>query len=483
MQARRGFDVFAFARGALASLLFALTFAPAAAGAIGDPLGSFVPSPGGNGRGVAVADGSTTAYYTTVGAEDIVYRVDLRTQASLGALDTDLELVAPGTYGFGALDFDPQGKLWGAEYKETQGWIDRIDPGTGAVERRFNAAEQLDSELTGVDGLAVDADGTLWISGEGLGAEQTTVFHVTPEGEELSRFTVPFGNSGLEVDAEGLWLAEIDSQTIHRYDKLGDATGLEFSVAPVEPEDLALDRCTFPGRLALWAHGAALGAGPLAAYDVGVADSTGCPVEDPGPSEPGGGQGNGSGSGGGTAQPGSGGAGIGTGGGSAPVAGKQTWLVVRDPRDPRGTLFTYVWHFGDGSRARGGARIAHRYPCAGIYRVRVTIIDSAGVRRRMRGRVVVAFPRSAFKRHRGLSFSPRVSLLGRRAIVSLRWAGRSRAVRPRAVRWRVDRRRFRPAGPRRRVKARVARGRNHRLVAKVRFSDGRQRMISTCFYH
>lgn len=457
--------MFGFARGALVSLLVSLSLAPAAAAAVGEPLGSFVPERGGNGRGIAVS--GTTGYYTTNVSEDSVFRVNLRTHASLELLDTNLDVVAPGIYAFGALDIDPQGKLWGADYMPSSGWINRIDPSTGAVERILDA-EEVNAELTGIDGLAVDADETLWISGEGQGVGETSVFHVTQAGAIISSFEVPFGNSGLEVDAEGLWLANIDQQKIHRYDRAGNPTGVEFSVAPVNPEDLALDPCSFPGRLALWTYGADLGAGPLAAYDVGAADSGGCPAETEMP-QSGGGQGGGEVSA------------IG-GSGSSPVAGRNTWLSVYDPRDPNGTLFVYVWRFGDGRKARGKGRIAHRYRCAGLYRVRVTVIDTTGARRTYSGRVSVAFPRSATKRYRGIAFGPSVSIAGRKAIASMRWAGRSRNVEPQSVTWKIDRTRFFPALPKARAKAPIVRRRNHSLRAKVQFSDGGRRTISTCFY-
>ncbi|MFM1767857.1 MAG: hypothetical protein RJA22_386 [Verrucomicrobiota bacterium] len=67
------------------------------------------------------------------------------------------------------------------------------------------------------------------------------------------------------------------------------------------------------------------------------------------------------------------------------VAGSdQTWPVSSDfgfsafaSRDPDGTIASYEWDFGDGTRG-SGMTVLHRYASAGSYTVRLTVTDNGG---------------------------------------------------------------------------------------------------------
>jgi hypothetical protein len=445
--------------------------ATSARAAVGARLDAFVPSPARDGRALAIS--GSTAYVSS--QDEGINKVDLAAHAAAGTIET----LGSVPHGFGALAFDPSGALWGAEYFYGTGQIYRIDFGASTIEGVFDAYG-IDAANESIDGLAIDSDATLWLSGEGEGAVSTTVYHVAVSGAPgsyaysvLGEFTVPFGNSGIAVDGEHLWLADIDGRRIVEYDKSGAASGVsfptgEFNGSPVEPEGLALDHCTFPGKLALWTYGANSVAGPLAAYEVGTtSDTSGCP---PPQEESSGGSGS-------SPKLSAGG----PGGGGA-TAGASTLLVAADPADPTGTVFVYLWRFGDGHRLRGHGRVWHRYSCAGLYRVTVTEVDSRGARHVSRGTLSVGFPRRATRRYRGLRFSPHVRVAGRRAKLWLSWRGRGHGVRARSVDWALDRQRGRRFPIHTRVVARVRRGRNHRLRARVHFSNRRAVTIRACFH-
>lgn len=439
--------------------------AASAHAAFGDQLESFDISTY-EARGIAIT-GSTALLSNEDSAA--IDEVNLASHESAGEIAT----TGGPASGFGALAVDPTGRLWAAEYSSTEGNIDLIGAG-GAVQKVFNAAE-LDPEDTYVDGLAIGADGSFWISGEGLQPGPTRVDHFRINSaaetvEEVGHFTVPFGNSGVAIDGEGhLWLAEIESSSggwgteIHEYTEAGaEVRSFLFGTAggeAIHPEGIALDHCTFPGKLALWAYGANGVTSPLAAYEVGTtSDTSGCPARN-GPSISAGG----------------------AGGGGA-TAGGRTLLVAGDPADPTGTLFVYLWRFGDGHRLRGHGRVWHRYRCAGLYRVTVTEIDSQGARHVSRGRLSVGFPRRATKRYRGLRFSPHVRVAGHRAKLWLSWRGRGRGVRARSVDWTLDRRHGWRFPIHSRAVARIRLGRNHRFQARVHFSNRHATTIRACFH-
>lgn len=465
-----------------------LLAAPASAqAAVGDRLSTFSPPQGGNGRALEVQPGTRTGYYSTISSEDQIRRVDMATQAALSSLDTNLDQSQPGRT-FGALSWDSAtGTLVGSEYNSTAGRVYRIDPASGAVTLLFDAGET-DLQLRGLDGLAVDpADGSLFVSGDGLGLPSTRIYHFTASGTQIGTpIEVPFGNSGIAVDGDDLWLANVDGKRIHRYTKAGVDTGASFTAGEdLEPEDLTVDTCTFPGRKALWVHSAALGsAGPMAAYEIGASTNPGCPqgagtpsLRDPGaPTE------------------------IKFGGrGGTARALLPLVLDARSLLDPTGALFVYVWVFDDyridldrprrkprklGPR-RAGGRVTHSYRCAGFYRPRVTVIDASGARKLISASLAVAFPSRATRRHGSLAVSPQLRSSGGVASVSLRVRRLRRSPRTalRSITYRLDGRR---AGTRRRasspVRRRIARGRPHVLDITVRFAGphGTKR-IRTCF--
>jgi DNA-binding beta-propeller fold protein YncE len=269
-------------RSALLGVLVIACAAPCASAAVGDQLALFTPTPSGDGRGIAVLGASSDAYYSTADGANVIDRVNLATHASEPILTTTLGQIDPGR-AFGALAYDAaSGTLWAAEYAGNHGLVDRVDRASGAVTRMFDAHD-LDPANTGIDGLAVAQDGSLWLSADGLGTATTTIYHITTSGGLVGSFSVGMGNSGLAVDGATLWLADINNHVIAQYDKSGTPTGLRFPTPGVDPEGLSVDTCTFPGRTALWTNSAGFGASPLAAYDIGPSSNTSCPAPAGGP--------------------------------------------------------------------------------------------------------------------------------------------------------------------------------------------------------
>jgi len=76
---------------------------------------------------------------------------------SLTIADASADLAIP-SYAQGAA-FDGAGKLWVARSHNRWGELDRLDPATGAVERRFAVAG-------GIEGIAFDQGGLLWAVSE-----------------------------------------------------------------------------------------------------------------------------------------------------------------------------------------------------------------------------------------------------------------------------------------------------------------------------
>lgn len=440
--------------------------APAGAGAAtGTQLDTFVPSPSGNGRGIKMsAARSSTAYYSTYGSADVIYKVNTKTHAAAGQLDTNLETLAPGK-DFGALAWDATtGTLWGSEYSGSTGWIDRIDPISGAVTRVFDA-HAADAANSGVDGLAVDSDGTLWVSGDGLGQPSVLVYHFSSSGAVLDSFTAPFANSGIVVDGDYLWLADIDGQVVHQYDKTGASTGVSFSTAGagIDPEDLTIDYCSFSGKKAIWAYSSAFAGAAMAAYEIGDDSNAGCPADSPGSKPPG---------------PPTAIVPV-----TSPVAGTPTRFDVTSGDDPSGTLYIYIWRFGDGKSLTGGGIVDHTFRCAGYYTVRVTVMNGSTVVARLSLKITVGFPRTAAKTYRGLEVSPTVRVKSRRITIKLRkrkveFEGRRAVVG--GTTYFLDRRKL---GSGRKARGRIKRGRTHSLKLKVKFKRPRHRLqIKACFY-
>ena len=78
-------------------------------------------------------------------------------RASLNVSDASAQVAIP-SYAQGAA-FGPDGRLWVARSADRWGELDRLDPATGAVERRYAVAP-------GIEGIAFDRDGVLWAVSE-----------------------------------------------------------------------------------------------------------------------------------------------------------------------------------------------------------------------------------------------------------------------------------------------------------------------------
>jgi len=477
-----------------------LALLPASAfAALGTQLTWFVPSPGSGtngGRGLAIS--GSTAYISST--DEPIYVVDLAAKQTTGTLETRGQV--PG--GFGALTGDSSGQLWGSEY-QNEGWIDKIN-GAESVERVFNAGlfELLNEpENWGIDGLSADSDGTLWLKGEAIGATEKKIYHAEPNGTVLGYCIAPFDASGIAVDGADMWVASTNGGHIYEFEKktTGGAcipvesagTSVSFPTGEansetVKPEGIALDHCTFPGHLALWAFGAAFVSGPLVAYEIGPysGSTSDCPPPPkkeepkqtpstststtPAPSAP----------------PSKGISSLGLaggngGGGRGAYAGGTLLLAAADPSDPTGLLFTYIWSFGDGSTLTGHGRVKHIYRCAGLYHLSVTDIDTTGARHASTGELAVGFPRADNKSYRGLRFSPHVRVSGHKATLWLSWSGKGRHVSERSIDWKLDKQHGKRFGVRTHAVGKVALGRNHSMTAIARFSNGHSTTIKACF--
>jgi PKD domain-containing protein len=475
----------------LLALVASIAFVPTAAyGALGTQLTWFMPSPGSGtngGRGLAIS--GSTAYVSST--DEPIYVVDLAAHQTTGTLETKGRV--PG--GFGALTGDPSGQLWGSEY-QNEGFIDKIN-GAEAVEPVFNGAEFAPEPAIAIDGLSADSDGTFWLKGEGILASSKTIYHVEQNGHVLGYCTVEFDASGIAVEGADMWVASVGGHRIYEFEKkttegmcgpvksegkeVSFPTG-EANSEEVSPEGIAFDHCTFPGHLALWTFGAAFVSGPLVAYEIGPysGSTTDCPPppkkeeqkkeetkstppsapKASGPSAPTGGTGTGSG---------------------APLAGGSLLLQAADPADPTGTLFVYIWQFGDGTGLTGHGRINHTYTCAGLYHVTVTDIDGSGARHTTSGELSVGFPRSTTKTYRGLRFGPHVRVSGHKATLWLSWSGKGKHVSARSVDWRLDNQRGRRFAVKTHAVGKVTLGRNHNMTAIAHFSNGHSTTIRACF--
>lgn len=455
-----------------------------ALGAVGDRLSIITPvTPGtsGNGRGLEIPTASRTAWYSTSGSGQAIFQTDVATNTYQGSLTTTL---STSVYSFGALAWDSvESVMWGSEYSGSSGWIDRINPASGAVTRVFDAKAVFGSQLDGVDGLTVDSDGTLWMSGDGINwPGGTRVVHASKTGTDLGgEFTAPFGNSGIIADTSGLWLVDHQNGAVHLYSRAGAALGVSFPTTGLaEPEDGTLDTCTFPGKKALWIYQSMLGgSGQMAAYEVGPSDNSGCP---PAPAQPA------------TTTPGSSGAlpalpeirpANGTGGTDL-YPGARVVFLATSALDPTGTLYVYRWDFGDGTRVVSGrGRITRRFACPGFYRVRVTVLTSVGGRVRITAQaIVIQFSRGKIISANGLRVLPFVVPSGNRVRVALstqKVTARAPRVTETAFAWDHS-----PVRTARRPLAAVTfpRGRvgRHTLRWGARFSRGGIRRQSSCLW-
>jgi len=76
---------------------------------------------------------------------------------TLTLADASAELAIP-SYAQGAA-FDRDGRLWVARSHNRWGELDRLDPATGAIERRYAVAP-------GIEGIAFDQRGLMWAVSE-----------------------------------------------------------------------------------------------------------------------------------------------------------------------------------------------------------------------------------------------------------------------------------------------------------------------------
>lgn len=465
----------------LLTVLPLLLMSPRADASLGNRLDAFVPE-----AGQAIAVSGSTAYLGSQGSEDIS-QIDLATHAKIGSIDPS----GKAPQGFSAFTADSSGGLWAAE-AAARGQIYRMDVVTESMDSVFSAQE-LGSTSESVDGLAVDADGTLWLKGTSTSAHLSVIYHIQLLHEVtgyaykvIGAFTVPFESTGLAVDGQDLWLADTSAGKIRQYDKAGEPLpGAVFDVGElngqaVRPDGLALDYCTFPGKLAIWAYGAGGTSGQLVAYEIGPgATSPKCPL--PRSEEP-------------------------------AIAGAWTFPVVSQapprasigaprlralaqdngaragspvllegfvPGDRKGHRFTYTWDLGDGIKRAGPGRLSHIYRCAGIYTISVTATAASGAAHTTVGTLTVGFPRSTGRSYRGVRVSPRVRLEGHDAVAWLSWSGHQRPAAARWVSWGLDRRHTARASIRTNVT--TLKG-DHRLSAVAHFGKGQTVAIKACFY-
>ena len=62
----------------------------------------------------------------------------------------------------------------------------------------------------------------------------------------------------------------------------------------------------------------------------------------------------------------------------APMAGEWIRFDATSSHDPDGTIISYEWDFGDGTRRIAPAVVNHRYTVSGVYRVTLTVTDNDG---------------------------------------------------------------------------------------------------------
>jgi gluconolactonase len=115
----------------------------------------------------------------------------------------------------------------GAAPDYTTGWIERVDPETGKVERLFDNVDGI--PLTGPNDIVFDRDGGFWFTDHGkkhgrqmdLGA----VFYVGPSGSKQAAFPLLGPNGiGLSPDEQELYVAETPTGRLWAYqiDRAGE---------------------------------------------------------------------------------------------------------------------------------------------------------------------------------------------------------------------------------------------------------------------
>lgn len=451
---------------ATACFVLLLLLPATASAAVGDQLDTFKPSPSGNGRGIEMYGTSTTAFHSTSTSQEAIHQSNLKTHASISTILTNVSI----TQGYGALAWDTtKNVLWAVEFAQSTGRVFTINPTNGSAVVAFDMTT-IDPAAIGLDGLSVDNDGSLWISADGEGKATTNVYHVTSTGTQIGMFSVSFGNSGVAVDGDNLWLADHDAGQIKKYDKTGAYAGVTVTAAAeIKPEDLTIDDCTFTGKKALWTYSSGFGGSSMAAYEIGDSSNTGCPASEqppqsspPAPGPPT------------QISPLT----------TAPVAGGITWLDATSGDDPTGLLFIYVWIFGDGKTETAGGIASHTYKCAGNYNVKVSIKNQFGVAiAKLNKLLQVAFPSTAAKYHRGIEVSPDITIKGNRVTMKVK----KRKVAFRGKRAQVRRTTFildkRVKGSGRVGRGKIKRKRNHTFEMRVTFKKSRvKKKIKGCFY-
>lgn len=261
--------------------VIALMIPISAMATIGDikPGTPFIPDPAGNGRAIAY-DGTMTLYYTLFDGTSHIYRVQTD-GTSLGAIPN------PGRAPCGALDWDPiTGQLWCGSY-DGLGDVYTVDPTTGIATLQFGQAAfggfAADSCFNGtatgfIDGLALDGDGSLWLSDDGA----RTIYHVTAAGVLINSFTPPDYpgtvitgcSTGIQVVPGGfLELGLLKPEfpfdgtvvKIEKDDSINNPTTIvDFDTPNVE--DISYDPNTFAPRCVIWVNEFGL-ENPITAYD------------------------------------------------------------------------------------------------------------------------------------------------------------------------------------------------------------------------
>jgi len=138
-----------FLRQAFGEQAFSIRGIPLSPGLVGALAAS---TPGAIWSGTYKEDGPGTLHRFS---SEMLSRLD--GGARLTIADASAELAIP-SYAQGAA-FDRDGKLWVARSHDRWGELDRLDPVTGAVERRYAVAG-------GIEGIAFDEGGLLWAVSE-----------------------------------------------------------------------------------------------------------------------------------------------------------------------------------------------------------------------------------------------------------------------------------------------------------------------------
>ena len=81
---------------------------------------------------------------------------------------------------------------------------------------------------------------------------------------------------------------------------------------------------------------------------------------------------------------------------SSPTAGLPVTFDGSGSKDADGSIASYAWNFGDGTSA-DGSQATHVYTKAGVYTIKLTVTDNAGIAASGEASVAVAAPSSVFQ--------------------------------------------------------------------------------------